>query len=63
MVYPLDKSESQLGITGWIFCKQTPVVANHIVRYLGKLDYAHQIELLDYILSNIDEFSNKQTGL
>ena len=41
----------------WIF------VGNHIVRHLGKLEYTHQNEILDYILSKIDIFSNKQLAM
>jgi len=39
MVYPLDRPESQLGITGWIFCKQTPVVADSYDELRQKAGY------------------------
>lgn len=41
----------------WVF------IGNHVVRHLGKLESSHQTEILDYILSKIDAFSNKQLAM
>lgn len=52
-LFLLNQIPRELKIN-WIF------LGNHVVRHIGKLNFSQQTEILDYIISNIDEFSNKQ---
>ncbi|MHA1932442.1 MAG: hypothetical protein ACW96X_07875 [Promethearchaeota archaeon] len=52
-LFLLDNLSKEFRIN-WIY------LGNQIVRNIGRLENSHQIEILNYILSKIDNFSNKQ---
>lgn len=55
-LFLLDNISKELRIN-WVS------LGNHVVRHLDKLEFSHQNEILDYILTKPEAFSNKQLAM